>query len=251
MARIVVDCSICCKRDEFFARDLDADRPFIRAVAQEIVDCFGRPADVAIYNRELVRGHLEEIAGEVVRSSAGFGPRSWNDVVSEIQAEGLDGGDDDMLIVMPFKGEVSAERLRDFMGQIDKGRVTLSSRSVGVNRNPFWLYAIYPDFKEEKVIRDVNVSKLPRLGKAHFTEEAKQGIPFIGKLNGSHELPNVYDRKDAFAHVPASLLGTAVQVTDDQCQVVTPQPARKKPHLYYMLPIFNFHPDAEIDFPAA
>ena len=251
MARVIVDFTVCCRRDEIYLQRVGCGAPFVRAIADELVAALGRPLDVVFHNRSQVPPLLEGRATTLLASGCGDDPdRTWRDCLAGLAEHDGSGfpGSEDLLFVMPFQGVVTRSRLQHFLQQISADRITVSSRVTAVNKNPFWLYGIYPEFREEGLVRDVNLTKLPRLGAVHFNEEAKAELPSLSKINGSHDLPKVYDLKDAFSHVPAGLAGEAMSATLDDLKVVLPEAGESKPHFFYMLPILNCYAGAPLSF---
>lgn len=210
----------------------------------------GHKVDIALCSREETRSEIVEQCGQVLLSGSPKGSvRDWGNVFSDlVRHEVLPEPDQDLLIVMPLRGLVSASRTRLFLEHALQDRVTVSTRQTQVNKNPFWNYVIYPDFVEKNLIRDVNLTKLPRLGKNHFTEENLKLMPAVDKLNGSHDLPVVYDRYDSYAYIPASGIEGLVRGQEPEPVIVKVRKGDDRPHLLHMLPVLNFHADAELSF---
>ncbi|HKI81111.1 MAG TPA: hypothetical protein VKA04_05650 [Pseudodesulfovibrio sp.] len=245
MARVIVDFTVCCRRDEIYLQHPGFGAPFVQAITDELVSVLGGPPDVVFLNRSEIRPLLEGRVTTLLESGCGDNPdRTWRDCLAGLAEDDRVEfpGEDDLLFIMPFQGVVTRSRLEGFLQEIVAGRITLSSRVTAVNKNPFWLYGIYPEFREEGVVRDVNLTKLPKLGAVHFKEDAKLELPSLSKINGSHDLPKVYELKDSFAHIPASLAGEAMSTPLKDLKVVVPEAGKSKPHLFYMLPILNCYP---------
>lgn len=248
MATVIVDFTVCCERDKVFFSEALRGKPFALEVVRELALAVGRPVDVALCSREDTCRQLADECGCVLSSKAEPGTvRSWKEVVADLARHDLPAGlgEDDLLVVMPLRGLVSSSRTGLFLDCLNPGRVTVSTRVTQVNKNPFWNYAIYPEFTEQNLIRDVNITKLPRLCEKHFTEENRRLIP-VGKLNGSHDLPVVYDRYDAYAHIPAGIVAALLGGEDVRPRIVKLDKGDSRPHLLYMLPVLNFHADCRV-----
>jgi hypothetical protein len=251
MARVIVDFTVCCRRDEIYLQHPGCCAPFVQAIAKELVSTLGGHLDVAFHNRSEIRPLLEGQVTTLLESDCGDDPnRTWRDCLAGLAENDLTGfsGEDDLLFIMPFQGVVTRSRLEGFLKEVVADRITVSSRVTAVNKNPFWLYGIYPEFREENVVRDVNLTKLPKLGAVHFNEDAKLELSSLSEINGSHDLPKVYELKDSFAHIPAALAGEGVSATLEDLKVVVPEVGKSKPHFFYMLPILNCYPGASLSF---
>ena len=249
MATIAIDFSICCSRDEIYLHDMVPS--FVVSIVREAAACLGRPVDIALYNRDVVQNQLTNEVKNLFESTWRDGlKRTWKNVTGDLAAhcgtETLI--QDDLVIIMPFQGVVTQSRMRNFMKAVVLEKITLSTRITAVNKNPFWLHAIYPEFREKNVVRDVNLTKLPRLQMIHFKEEAKRELLNLPKINGSHDLPKVYEIKDAFIYIPATLIRSAQSISHQDFEIVVPNAGESKPHLFYMLPILNCNADASLSF---
>ncbi|WP_338668948.1 hypothetical protein [Pseudodesulfovibrio methanolicus] len=150
--------------------------------------------------------------------------------------------DEPLLVVSPFLGVVSPERLDAFLEHKGGGCPLISARPVTANVNPFWMNMISPTTRVGRSSYvDRNKTKLPKFTQTASIINQERWRELIGDLEiyGSQWLPKLHKLDGALALVQSQ--------AGDFSPVLLDEPGLEGLPLLYQLPLF----DMATDIPAS